>query len=151
MEIERTGDLASGGYAHFWKRHREGSVRRQGLPKHTNVAARRQALQRSGFSPKNKSAVGLRAILRIVYRTVPNETKRKGTERYANGLGRCSATLHSGFVRIFAKRNGIELNDFGNVFLTHTVTLVSHSDVFSAFCMNCLGFTKLIEGQDISV
>ena len=55
------------------------------------------------------------------YRTKRNETKRNGTERYANDLGRRSATLHSGFVRIFAKRNGIELNDFGNVFLTHTV------------------------------
>ena len=85
------------------------------------MAARQQALQRSGFSPKNKSAVGLRAILRRVYRTVPNETKRNETERYANDLGRRSATLHSGFMRIFAKRNGIELNDFGNVFLTHTV------------------------------
>ena len=29
MELERTGDLASGGYTHFWKRLREASVRRQ--------------------------------------------------------------------------------------------------------------------------
>ena len=84
MELERAGDLASGATPTFGKGFTRLLFVARRLPEHTNVAARRQALQRSGFSPKNKSAVGLRAILRRVYRTVPNETKRNETKR--NGM-----------------------------------------------------------------
>ena len=59
-----------------------------------------------------------------------NETKRNETKR--NGTKRRCATLPFYIVRSVVKRNGIVLNDIGNVFLTRTVYSAC-SDYYGSF------------------
>ena len=85
------------------------------------------------LAPGNEASFSLRPFAMIILaltlahhacvyghrQTERNETKRNVTER--NAMKRHCATLPFLIVRSLVKRNGIVLNDFGNVFLTRTV------------------------------
>ena len=100
MELERASHLVSRGYAHFRKKLCEASVRRQEA-----VRAYKRSCEAEGsplkrlFSDKQEH----RWTPRDSPQSIQNGTERNEMKRYANILGRHSATLHSGFMRIFTK------------------------------------------------
>ena len=109
MELKHVSHLASGDYTYFRKRLCEASV-------HCQEAARayKHGCEAVGFPAKRlfSNKQECRWTRFSVDFTERYRTKQHKMEQYANDLGLGLATLHSGFMHIFAKRNDIELNNF---------------------------------------